>query len=209
MCAKPLIAWTIESAGDSHLFDRVVVSTDSQEIARIAKEYGAEVPFLRPVELGTDAAQVNDTFFHCLQWLKEHEGGEYDAFFCLQPTSPLRSPEDIINSAKLLEEKDAGAVISVCPSPHPPSWMNILPSDGNMRDFLLKTKEKDNRQEEASYYVLNGAIFCSRVDYFLENDGFYNDRTYAYIMPRERSVDIDDEFDLSLAEFFLRKRTVC
>ena len=198
---KPLIAYTIEAAKESRIFDEILVSTDSTEIARVATKYGANVPFMRPTELSTDSASSIDVIVHTLSYFIEN-GTNFDYFVLLQPTSPLRTSSDIINAAQLAFEKDANSVVSVCEMEHSPLWCNVLPLDLSLSNFLKKEWDKP-RQELPTYYRINGAIYIAKVDYFLRTRDFYGEKSFAYIMPRERSVDIDELIDLKLAEVLL------
>lgn len=201
---KPLIAWTIEEARKSRYVDKIVVSTDSQEIAEISKKYGADTPFLRPKELATDEAQGIDVVLHAINWFR-NVGEPYDLLILLQSTSPLRTPEDIDKAIELLFLKNAQAVISVSKVVHHPYWVNTLPDDGCMRDFIRQEAVNKNRQQVHDFYALNGAIYVAFCDYVLEKKGFHGDETFAYIMSKERSVDIDDEVDFFFAEFLMNK----
>ena len=200
---KPLIAWTIEAALNSSCFSRVVVSTEDQEIASIAEDFGAEVPFIRPPELAGDQAKSIDVVIQALNWFAER-GEDYQQLGLLQPTSPLRNQRDICNAWDSFDLKKAGAVVSVCECEHSPLWMNRLPEDLSMGDFLSKGILNQSRQGLNKFYRLNGAIYLAEKDYLLENYGFFGSRTFAFIMPQERSVDIDSELDLRFAEFLLQ-----
>ena len=137
LAGKPLIAWTIEAALNSKYIDRIVVSTDDQEIANISIKYGAEVPFLRPKSLATDDASSIDTVINVLgevEIINQH----YEYIVLLQPTSPLRTEIDIDKAIELLEKKSADSVISVCEVDHPSHWINTLPDDGNMQLFFSR-----------------------------------------------------------------------
>lgn len=204
LAGKPLIAWTIEVALAANIFDQLIVSTEDREIANIAEQYGAEVPFTRPAELATDEAKGIDVVFHALNWLAEHEQ-HYDLVFLLQPTSPLRKVDDIKGCLDLFFQKRAGAVVSVCEAEHPPLWMNKLDPDLCMKDFLKKEIADENRQSLSRFYRINGALYLAEWDYLFKNNGFMGLDTYAYIMLRERSVDIDTELDLKFTEFLLRE----
>lgn len=195
---KPLISYTIEAAIESKIFDSIIVSTDSKDYADIAKEYGAEIPFLRPDYLSTDEATTNDVVEYTIKEL-EKVGKNYDYFMILQPTSPLRKSEDILGAVNLLFEKDANSVVSVCEVEHSPLYMNTLDESLSMEVFLPKDV-KTRRQELPIYYRLNGAIYISKIDYFLKHKNFYGEKSYAYIMDKIRSIDIDDEFDFIMAE---------
>lgn len=135
LAGKPLMAYSIEAAGDSGLFDQIYVSTDSEEYKKIGEDYGASVPFLRPESLATDTASSWDMVKQALSVFDEM-GETYDEIALLQPTSPLRSPEDIRAAHALMEEKAAKAVIGVCPMEHSPLWSNTLPQDGSMAGFI-------------------------------------------------------------------------
>lgn len=201
---KPLIVYTIESAIKSKIFDKIIVSTDSPKIAEVAKKYGADVPFMRPKELATDEASLVDVVLHALQFLIE-KGERYDYFALLQPTSPLRTAGDIVNAVNLLLEKDANSVVSVCEVECTPLWANILPSDLSLEGFIKDEVKGKRRQDLPQFYRLNGAIYLASVDYFLREKDWFKEKSYAYIMPRERSIDIDDHIDLKLAEILIEE----
>ncbi|OZV13447.1 CMP-N-acetlyneuraminic acid synthetase [Tissierella sp. P1] len=200
---KPMIAHTIEAAIESDIFNEVVVSTDSQTYGDIAKKFGATVPFMRPDYLSNDTATSIDTIVHTIEELSKIRK-EYDYFMLLQPTSPLRTKEDIINSIQLLFEKDANSVISVCEAEHSPLYMNTLAENLSMDGFLLKGI-KTRRQELDKYYRINGAIYMCKVDYFLKYNDFYKEKSYAYVMDKKASVDIDDEIDFFIAESLMKQ----
>ena len=199
LAGKPLIAWTIETAKACGLLNRIVVTTDDQEIAEIAAQYGAEVPFLRPEDLSGDNAKIVNVISHTIEWYRS-KGENHDLILLLQPTSPLRAKDDIEGSFELLAEKNAQAIISVCKAEHHPFWTNILPHDLCMKDFLNTSALNANRQELPPYYRLNGSIYLAFTDYFEQQKGFWGNLTYAYVMPHERSVDIDTELDFKMAE---------
>lgn len=198
---KPMIAYSIEAAIESKVFEDIIVSTDSETYADISKQYGAIVPFLRTDCLSTDKAKTNDVIEYTLKELKKI-GKEYDYFMILQPTSPLRNVNDILGAVELLFEKEANSVISVCESEYTPLYMNMLGESLSMDNFL-DNDIKSRRQELPKYYRLNGAIYLSKVDYFLRYKNLYKEKSYAYIMDNKSSIDIDDEFDFIWAEFLL------
>lgn len=207
LAGKPLVAWSIEAALDSGVFSRVLVSTDSERYADIAREHGATVPFLRPSELATDTAIALDCYRHVLSTLAE-SGERFDTVWVLQPTSPLRTAGDVRGAHRqLMENETRGAVVSVTELEHPIEWVNTLPDDLCMKDFLRPTTDRRNRQEHPTYYRLNGALYGARIGYFDEVGGFYGPRTYAYVMHRQASVDIDDLFDFRLAEYLMTERS--
>ena len=202
---KPLLAYSIEAAEKSGLFDCIHVSTDSERYEQIAREYGADVPFLRNEELSGDTAGSWDV----VRWvLRQYaaRGQRFDIVTLLQPTSPLREAEDIKQAYHLFEEKAADAVVSVCEMDHSPLWSNTLPEDGRMDGFLDQVADA-GRQQLPTYYRINGAIYMLRTALLAEGaPGLYREGTYAYVMPKERSVDIDDALDFAIAETILKMR---
>lgn len=202
---RPLIAHTIEVARLLPEIDRVVVSTDSPEIAAAARRYGAETPFLRPAELARDDTPGIDPVIHAVQWLEEHEGYHADWVLCLQPTSPLRSAEDVREALRVAAAREADAVVSVVPARHHPYWTRRVEADGRLVPFLPDAPQVARRQDLPPAYALNGAIYLVRSDVLLQRRTWYTDRTYAVVMPPERSVDIDTPFDLDLAAALLAR----
>lgn len=198
---KPLIAYTIEATMKSEIFNDIVVSTDSQKYADIAVNCGASVPFIRSKNLSMDNSSTNDVIEETLNKLKRL-GKEYDNFMLLQPTSPLRDESDIIGAFDLFTQKDANSVVSMCECEHSPVLSRQL-EDGNCLDGFLSNLNKSRRQDLGTYYRLNGAIYISKVDYFFKYRDLYKENSYAYIMDKEKSIDIDDIFDFKLAEFLM------
>jgi CMP-N,N'-diacetyllegionaminic acid synthase len=205
LAGKPLLAWTIEAALAARHLDRVVLSTDDAEIAALGQRYGADVPFTRPASLAGDTATAHSVTVHALQTLAA-AGDHYDYVVLLQPTSPLRTTEDIDRAIELLLDRQAGAVISVCETDHPPEWSNTLPPDGSMADFFRPGIRGQRSQDLPKSYRLNGAIYIHRCETLLRDDSAAMDaNSYAYIMPRERSVDIDSAIDFEIAQLFMQR----
>ena len=200
---KPLLAYTVEAALQSGLFDCVHVSTDSEQYADIAREFGADVPFLREAELASDTSNTWDALRFVI---KEYEelGQKFDTVCLLQPTSPLRDATDIKNAYQIFEEKKAESVVSVCETEHSPLLCNTLKESGSMKGFI-DMKKVGRRQELSTYYRLNGAIYIQTVDLLMQGGDLYGDESYAYVMEKEHSVDIDDEMDFMFAEVMIRK----
>lgn len=199
LAGKPLIAWTIEAALKSKYIDKLIVSTDSLEIKEISEKFGAEIPFIRPKNLSTDTANSVDVIKHAIEsYLKE-----FEYILLLQPTSPLRATDDIDNAIEILEKGNTKAVISVCQTEHSPLWCNTLPKNQSMENFIQPEIIGKRSQDIPSYYRINGAIYLSEIDYFFKNSGFIGASTKAYIMPQERSIDIDSEMDLNIAKVYL------
>ncbi len=208
LCGKPLMYYTIKEALESKIIDKLIVSTDSEEIAKVAKDFGAEIPFMRPRKLATDNAKGIDVILHAIDWF-ESRGNKFDVVLVLQPTSPLRSYEDIVKAVRFFSDKEANAVISVCEAEHHPLWTNTLPEDMRMDNFISEEIRNKNRQELPKYYRLNGAIYLAKWDYIKKYKDWFHHESYAFIMPQERSVDIDTEIDLAVAEYFLKKWGRC
>lgn len=199
---KPLIAWTIEAALGSKLLDRVYVSTDDEEIATVARQHGAEVPFLRPAELASDEAGSLGVALHALDWMSAH-GGEPDYLLLLQPTSPLRTTEDIDATIRLAEGRKARAVLGVCEaSPHPWLARQISP-EGFLSDFFALEEKPTRRQDYPPAYMVNGAIYLNRATSLRSARTFQPPDTLAYVMPQERSLDIDSPLELRLVDLLL------
>ncbi len=201
---KPLIAYTIEAALQSQEFDEVLVSTDSEEYAQIAREYGASVPFLRSNDLASDQASSWDVVKEVINWYQAH-GQNYETVCLLQPTSPLRTAYHIQEAYHLFEEKKASSVISVCEVDHSPLWSNVLPANFSLANFIEPSVYQKNRQKLETYYRLNGALYIVDVTYLMANGNLYGDGSFAYPMSKEASVDIDDAFDFEIAELYLKK----
>ena len=199
---KPLMAYTIEAALDSCEFDEVMVSTDSEEYAQIARQYGANVPFLRSKDNSSDSASSWDTVEEVLNGYKRR-GKVFDTFCLLQPTSPLRCANDIINAYKLYKERAEFAVVSVCEAEHSPLWCGHLPDSQEFTDFISRNNMKQ-RQSERKFYRINGAIYIVNIDKFYEEKYLYQSGSYAYIMDQKRSVDIDTEIDFKFAQYLLK-----
>lgn len=201
---KPLLAYSIEAALKADIFDTVMVSTDSLRYADIAQEFGAEVPFLRSQKASSDIASTRECIIDVLDNYRIR-GKTYEKFMILQPTSPLRKDQDIIEADKLYKDKNAKSVISVCEMSHSPLWSNTIGTSLSMKGFI--DKEFDNRRQELeSYYRINGAIYLHDVEHYLNNEYIYDDTCYAYIMSNSCSIDIDDNLDFIVAEAILSER---
>ena len=197
---KPLLAYSIEAAQQSGLFECVHVSTDSEKYAKIAEQYGADIPFLRTEELSGDMAGSWDVVRFVLREY-EKRGQCFDTVTLLQPTSPLRNAEHIRAAYELYQKKGAKAVVSVCEMEHSPLWSNTLPENLSMEHFQRDEVVNTPRQALPAYYRLNGAIYIVDTDYLFETQNFYKKDCYAYIMSQRESVDIDGEMDFKLAEW--------
>jgi len=206
LAGKPLIAWTIDEAKKSIFITDIVVSTDDIEIADISKMHGAKVPFLRPDILSNDTATSVDVVKHCIDFCDRELGKKYDFVLLLQPTSPLRTVEDIDGSVELLVKKNADSVISMCMCEHSPIWTNTLPSDNNINNFDRVDFKNIRSQDLPTYYRYNGAVYLTNIKRLLDENVFsFSTNSFAYIMPTERSVDIDSEIDFRLAKVIIEQ----
>lgn len=195
LAGKPLIAWTIEAAQKSKYLDRIVVSTDDDEICKVASRWNAEV-IDRPADLASDTATSVDVVLHVLQSIDQ----TYDYIVLLQPTSPLRTEAHIDEAIELLHAKQANAVISVCETEHSPLWCNTLPADGSMENFIRPEVQGKRSQDLPTYYRMNGAVYISCYAGVEQSNFLVSATTYAYTMDALCSVDIDTPFDFSVAE---------
>lgn len=204
---KPLLAYTIEAALNSGCFDTVHVSTDSEKYADIARKYGADEPFLRSAELASDTANTWDAVREVLRRYAEM-GKTFDTVMLMQPTTPLRTGEDVQAAYQLLQEKKAKSVIGVCEVDHSPLWCDTIPESGNMQGFGRKDLAWVTRQELKKFYRVNGAIYLLTVmdNTIAADDDIYEDGCYALFMDRRKSVDVDCEDDLEFVEFLLSRR---
>lgn len=203
LAGKPLLAYSVEAALSSGVFEKVMVSTDSELYAKRACEYGAEVPWLRALALSTDTAGSWDVVRAELGRYAQ-QGAFFDTVCLLQPTSPLRGSEDIIGSYELLSELNAAAVTSVCPVDHSPLWTMTLDETLSLAPYRAKMAElgTSRRQDLRQYYRINGAIYIRRIQYG-PAPRLITEPEVAYVMSPEASVDIDRLMDFCTAEALL------
>jgi len=182
---KPLIEWTIKAALKSKYLDEITISTDDRDIQKIGEKNGIKVPFLRPKYLAEDSSKSLDVLLHVVN-LKENEGKNFDIIILLQPTSPLRTDEDIDNALELFIAKKAFSVVSVNETEHSPLWCNTIDSSLSMEKFLSEDNLNKRSQELPVYYRLNGAIYIVDKNYlFKEKKIFAEKNIYAFIMKKE------------------------
>ena len=200
---KPLIAYSIESALESKFIDRVIVSTDDEEIAEVALKFDAEVPFLRPKELSEDNSKSIDNFIYTIDKLNESEK-RIDSFIVLQPTSPLRKSKHIDEAISLFHKKNALSVVSVVESQIPLNWHKKILDSGVLVDYFKNCVNNQNRQEGEKLFLPNGAIYIFDFLTLKNNYNYYNEKTYPYIMNEIDSLDIDTLMDFKLAELLIK-----
>tara|TARA_B110000259_G_scaffold186087_1_gene236496 strand:+ start:6746 stop:7450 length:705 start_codon:yes stop_codon:yes gene_type:complete len=201
---KPLISFTIEAAKKSKLITDFIVSTDSLEIKKVSEEYGAEVPFIRPAHLSNDKALAVPTIQHAVLYAESLKNITYDYIVMLQPTAPLRTHEDIDNSlSKLIEENGDGIISVVDVENYHPIKMKTI-KDGMLLDFVNSDLENPPRQSLPPVYIVNGAIYATKRDVFINKNTFKGNHCIPFIMPQNRSSNIDEPQDFIVAEYFLK-----
>lgn len=198
---KPLIRWTLEAALESQVIDLLVVSSDDEAILSEGERLGLRT-VRRPEYLASDTATTLDVLVHTLECLAE-EGIRPARLMLLQPTSPLRTAQDICDAVRCMDDTKAESIVSVCQCEHSPLWSNTLGPEGRMDHFLRPELLNQRSQDLAVYYRLNGAIYIARTDKFIERQGFFMPNSRAHIMPSERSADIDTFMDFKQCEFLL------
>ncbi len=196
---KPLISWTIEASIQSKYIDKTIVSTDSNEINKVSKQYKADV-IIRPKELSTDTASSYDAIIHAVDSMSK----KYDYIVLLQPTSPLRTTQHIDEAIERLIQKKADAIVSVSEMEHSPLWANTLSNDGSMKHFLKEEIKNKRSQDLPQYYRINGAIYiCDLTQLRNKKSFFIEENIYSYIMDGFSSVDIDNKIDFELAKVLI------
>jgi CMP-N,N'-diacetyllegionaminic acid synthase len=205
LAGKPLIAWSIETALQCKVLDRIVVTTDDSEISSISRKYGAEVPFSRPAEFAGDDTPDFPVCKHAIDWLAENDQYFPDIVVWLRPTSPLRSVQDISAAVELLIKTRADSVRSVCHSEHHPFWMKRIGESNRLAPFVDGCDETlyYRRQLLPRIYRLNGAVDVTWRKMVMHGPILFSGDVRGYIMPPERSIDLDSEMDFSIAELFL------
>jgi CMP-N-acetylneuraminic acid synthetase len=206
LAGKPLIAWTLEAARAAARLSRIIVSTDDLAIAEECRTRGAEVPFLRPPELAGDASSHLSVVEHALSWLHSNERFVPEAVVLLQPTSPLRTAQDIDASVDLAIQRNAEAVVSVCEAEDHPFLVKRLNERGELEDFVSSGLRYARRQDFPPAYRINGAVYVNRTESLLRTRTFVPPGALPYVMSRRDSIDIDTPVDLGKAEAILRGR---
>lgn len=201
LCGKPLIAYTILAAKESCYIDEVYVSTEDMEIAEIAKQYGAVIPVLRPMELAEDKSKTLDVVIHAVNnFINKNE---WDALVLLQPTQPLRTVEDIDGAIEFFYQNGRKSIVSISEVRDSPILMRYFDQNGDMQK-LLDVSSTVRRQDMPKYYHVNGVIYINAIEEINENTSF-NDNRLGFIMEQIHSVDIDQEEDLYLARYYIEK----
>lgn len=200
LAGKPLIAWTIEAALHAQGIDRVIVSTEDEEIALVAKQFGAEVPFIRPLGLAQDDTPGIAPVLHAIKQLPD-----YNWVLLLQPTSPLRSVEDIEGIIQFSREEGAPSAVSVTQVSKHPFWMYQRDDQSRLQALIPNRPEITRRQDLPAAYALNGALYLARTDWLIQNQEFIGPETLGYVMPGERSVDLDTPLDWLWVDYLIER----
>jgi N-acylneuraminate cytidylyltransferase/CMP-N,N'-diacetyllegionaminic acid synthase len=201
------MAWSIEAAVNSKVIDRVIVSTDDKEIANVAKNWGAEVPFMRPTELAQDTSSSFSVIEHTLNWLEREQKYVPDYFVLLEPTSPLRDAKDVDKAFDQLKQSNASSIVGICLTDvHHPVFMYRKSASGKLNPYL-KNSEKDVRRQDLEHtYFLEGSIYISQTKVLLKKKTFYHENTIGYEVPKWKSPEIDNEIDFLLAEVIMKHK---
>jgi CMP-N,N'-diacetyllegionaminic acid synthase len=203
---KHLIAYSIEVAKKSKLITHLIVSTDDKKIAKVAKRFSADVPFLRPKELASDTAGHLEVMQHAISFMEKKLNLIFDYVVILQPTSPFRSAEDLDGTVrKLIKTKADSAVslVAVKNTQHPIKIKKLI--GGWVEPYCLEEKEGIRRQDFPTAYKRSGAVYAMKRDLIMKDNRLYGDKIAGYIVPQERSIDIDDELDWLQAEYMYKK----
>ncbi|MFH1033295.1 MAG: acylneuraminate cytidylyltransferase family protein [Pseudomonadota bacterium] len=203
LAGRPLIAWSIKAASEAASAPRIVVSTDDQEIARAARDWGAEVPFMRPAALAQDDSPHLEVILHAVAWLEQNQGYRPQWVLLLQPTSPLRLARDIDDALALARQKGGQSVVSVQEAPSHPFLLQTIDAGGRLREFMPTPPGYLRRQDFPAIYALNGAIYLVSRQMLLAKQALLDQETLALVMPPERSLDVDTPWDFHLARLVL------
>lgn len=209
LAGKPLIQYTFEAIKDSKLLNRCIISTDDEEIMEFSKNQNIEVPFIRPSELATDKAKSIDVLIHAVEFLKNQEAYVPDYIITLQPTSPLRTGEDIDKAIEIIsKDPDADSLVSVVEVPHNFTPYSVMQLAGKYLEHYIKEVRIMNRHEKPIFYARNGAaIYISKYDLLMNEKKVIGEKCLPYFMPKEKSLDIDDIFDWEIIENLMKKKS--
>lgn len=205
LCGKPLIGWTIDKARRSRYLDEVMVTTDSAEIAAVARQFGAAVPFMRPPELSSDRATSFDTVVHTLDFYRREQGREFDYVVLLEPTSPLREDDDVDNMLAALEAR-ADAYDSIVPIGEVGTHPSIMKrwENGNLAPFCPELAQTSRRQDNLPAYFPYGVAYVVKTRTLLEEKSFYSRRGLGYPIKRYQCYEIDDIYDFVCVESVMK-----
>lgn len=208
---KPLLAWTIEVALASRVLDRLVLTTEDEDIATVGKKFGAEVPFRRPAHLASDKSSSYDAVLHAMEWLEENQNYSPDWVVLLEPTAPARQPFHIQEAVKIIKERDdLDSLIAISETPSHFSYARDLKRDEKgiisraydgeiLRRFTMRT------QELPKTYFINSGLYAFKVSNLFDgNRSLWGDRVYGYVMDEKYAIDIDTPYDWQMAELKMK-----
>lgn len=206
----PLIAYKINAAKKCKFDKRIIVSTDDEEIATVARQYGAEVPFIRPSVLATDIARSEDVVLHAIEWVKLHDEKKYDYVCLLEPSSPFLTYKDIDEALERMVESRADTLLGMKKVDVNRKLINTLDERGMLGNFFkeISGMESVRRQDFVNEYTMNGCIYIARLSYFEQKKTFHSLNSIPYIMSKEKSVEIDTPYDLLFAEFLIKNAVI-
>ncbi len=207
---KPLIAYKIIAAKKCRCEKRIIVSTDDEEIAEISRKYGAEVPFMRPTELATDTASSVDVVLHAMNWVSEDSKEKYDFICMLEPSSPFASYNDLEMSLQLIDQTNADTLLGMKEVDVNTIFVHPLDNDGKLSEFYFAIKDMKSirRQDQKKEYTMNGCMYVAKWDYFVKNKLFHSVNSIPYIMPEERSIEIDTPLDYEIAKYLIERKLI-
>lgn len=209
LLGKPLIAYTLEQARECQLFDLIAVSSDSKKILDIAQEYGADILVNRPPELATDRSAKIPAIQHCVKESERRSGKRFDLVVDLDATSPLRVPEDIQGAVSLLETEKVGNVITATPARRSPYFNLVeLGKDSVVRLSKPLNQPIVRRQDSPECFDMNASIYVWQRDVLFNAPTVFNADTRLFLMPEDRSIDIDSELDFEIVELLIRKKSI-
>jgi N-acylneuraminate cytidylyltransferase len=203
LAGKPLIAYSVELALASEKIDRVIVSTDNEDIAKVAMSYGAEVPFIRPDKLAEDQAAEWLAWRHAIEFLGQDS---FDVFLSLPTTSPLRSVEDVENCLKLFEDESTDFVVTMRAAERSPYFNMVV--DDKVKGIQLVSQDGGvkRRQDAPLCYDLTTVAYVTSPEFIMKKNSIWDGKVSGCLVPKERAVDIDDKYDFDIAELFMNKR---
>lgn len=206
----PLVAYKIIAAQKCQYEKRIIVSTDDEEIAEVSRKYGAEVPFMRPIELATDSASSVDVVLHTMNWVTDNSKEIYDYVCLLEPSSPFASYKDLDEALRLIEEKDADTLLGMKEVDVSTNFIHSLDKDGKLSEFYYAIKDLKSirRQEQQKEYTMNGCMYIAKWEYFMKNKLFHSENSIPYIMSDESSIEIDTMLNYEVACKIAKKELI-
>lgn len=206
----PLIAYKIIAAKKCQVDKRIIVSTEDCEIAKIAEQYGAEVPFMRPEELATDEASSMDVVLHAMEWVEKNDNQKYDYICLLEPSSPFATYSDLEKALHLIQESDADTLLGMKEVEVNTVFIHELDESGKLSYFYecISRLRGERRQDYKKQYTMNGCMYIAKWEYFKENRLFHSMNSVPYIMPDEKSIEIDSMYNFNIATYLVENQII-